>query len=85
MSNNDLWQFPCSIGLKVVGDQRADFANDVVSVIQQHLPGDYAVRETPSSAGRYVSLTVTIYFDNANQLQAVYQSLRQVSGVKLVL
>lgn len=85
MANDDVWQFPCQLNLKIVGDQRDGFNDDVISAIQQHVPGDYAVRETPSSGGRYVSLTVPIYFVNKEQLQQVYQALRQVAGVKMVL
>ncbi len=85
MTQADVWQFPCSLQLKVVGDKRPAFADDVISAIARVLPGDYSARETPSSAGRYVSVTVTVHFINYEQVQAVYQQLRDVSGVKLVL
>lgn len=85
MANNDVWQFPCVIHLKIVGDQRDGFAEDVISEIQHAIPGDYSVRETPSSAGRYVSLTVPVHFDNAEQLQNIYRALRTIAGVKMVL
>lgn len=85
MSNSDVWQFPCQLNLKIVGDQRDGFNDDVIAAIQQFVPGDYSVRETPSSGGRYISLTVPVYFATAEQLQRVYQALCDVGGVKMVL
>lgn len=81
----DVWEFPCQFNLKIIGEKRDGFADDVMTVLQQHLPGDYVLRETPSSGGRFVSLTVPVYFSHREQLQQVYHALRHIVGVKMVL
>ena len=80
-----VWQFPCRVELKVVGDARADFAANLIAEFQRLIPGDYTYRSTPSSGGKYVSITVPVILQNAQQVQQLYAALRDVAGVKMVL
>lgn len=81
----DPWVFPCRLELKVVGDARADFADAVVAAIHGVLPSDYSHRSTPSSGGKYLSITVAVHFNDKAEVEAVYAALRAVSGVRIVL
>ncbi|NQD36638.1 DUF493 family protein [Permianibacter sp. IMCC34836] len=81
----DPWVFPCRLDLKVVGDARGDFADDVVAAIHAILPGDYHHRSTPSAGGKYQSVTVAVHFTAKAEVEAVYAALRQVTGVRIVL
>lgn len=81
----DPWVFPCRLDLKVLGDSRDDFADEVVTAIQAVLPGDYSHRSTPSAGGKYLSVTVAVGFADKSQVEAVYAALRAVTGVRIIL
>lgn len=79
--------FPCQYPVKVVGESSADFRREVEAVFRQHVPGfePGAVAERESSAGNYLSLTVTIEATGESQLQALFSDLKAVRGLRLVL
>ena len=81
----DPWVFPCRLDLKVLGDTRADFADDVIAAIHAILPGDYSHRSTPSAGGKYQSITVAVHFADKAQVESVYAALRAVTGVRIIL
>ena len=81
----DPWVFPCRLDLKVLGDTRDDFADDVIAAIHAVHPGDYSHRMTPSAGGKYLSVTVAVHFAEKAQVESVYASLRAVRGVRIVL
>ncbi|PCJ49553.1 MAG: hypothetical protein COA74_05190 [Gammaproteobacteria bacterium] len=59
--------------------------NNVVSAIQKHAPRDYTASLKPSSAGKYVSVTVHIHLINKQQLEDIYKDVYAVKGVKMLL
>lgn len=72
-----LLAFPCDFPLKIIGFQRAGYAQAVLEVVQRHAP-DYDGAEMqmrPSSKGKYLSLTCTIRATSRAQLDALYQAL----------
>lgn len=81
----DPWVFPCRLDLKVLGDSRDDFADDVIAAIHAVHPGDYSHRSTPSAGGKYLSVTVAVHFAEKAQVESVYASLRAVRGVRIIL
>lgn len=85
MTDESVWQFPCRLQLKIVGDARPGFADELVAVFARQIPGDYSYRETPSSAGKYVSVTVPVSLQNKAEVEALYAALKAVAGVKMVL
>ena len=72
-----LLEFPCDFPLKIIGYQRAGYAQSVLEVVKRHAP-DYDGSEMemrPSSKGKYLSLTCTIRATSREQLDALYQAL----------
>lgn len=72
-----LLEFPCDFPLKIIGYQRAGYAQSVLEVVKRHAP-DYDGSEMemrPSSKGKYLSLTCTIRATSREQLDTLYQAL----------
>lgn len=72
-----LLEFPCDFPLKIIGFQRAGYAQAVLEVVRRHAP-DYDGAEMQmraSSKGKYLSLTCTIRATSRVQLDALYQAL----------
>jgi len=79
--------FPTEFPIKVMGRREEGFAQAVVEVVLRHAP-DFdpaTVEMRPSSAGRYLSLTVTIVARSRAQLDALYRELSGHPMVRVVL
>jgi putative lipoic acid-binding regulatory protein len=77
MAEESLLQFPCDFPLKIIGFQRAGYAQSILELVRQHAP-DYDGAEMemrPSSKGKYLSLTCTIRATSREQLDGLYQAL----------
>jgi len=81
----DLWIFPCNFSFKAMTLALDGIENNIVSAIQKHAPGDYTAKIKPSSAGKYISVTVKIYLTNKQQLDEIYKEVNAVEGVKMLL
>ena len=57
----DLLEFPCDFTFKVMGVHREGLVEDIVSVAQVHVKGDYLPREQRSSKGTYNSVSIDIW------------------------
>ena len=77
MAESSLFEFPCDFPLKVIGYQRAGYAQSILEVVKRHAP-DYdgsGMEMRPSSKGKYLSLTCTVRATSQRQLDALYQEL----------
>jgi len=77
MAEPSLLEFPCDFPLKIIGFQRAGYAQAILDVVRRHAP-DYdgtTMEMRPSSKGKYLSLTCTILATSQPQLDALYQEL----------
>jgi len=78
--------FPGTYQIKVIGNSEGDFAERVISAVQDELTTpsdlDYSVRNTQS--GRHVSLTLDLTVQTAHQVRAVYARLHEVEGLTLL-
>lgn len=81
----DLLSFPCDFTFKVVGTNRPDLVDDIITVVQQYAKGDYRPREQMSSKGTYNSVSVDIYAENIEQIETLYVELAKINGVRMVL
>lgn len=82
-----LLTFPTPFPIKVMGMREEGFAQEVVAVVLAHAP-DFdpaTVEMRPSSAGKYLSVTVTIEARSREQLDALYQALTGHPKVMMVL
>ncbi|MDG6897252.1 hypothetical protein A6A19_04385 [Actinobacillus delphinicola] len=81
----DLLEFPCNFTFKVVGTTRADLANDVVKVMEQHAKVIDTPKVQPSSKGNYESVSLTMRAENIEQVETLYKELAKIDGVRMVL
>jgi uncharacterized protein len=86
-SSESLIEFPCEFPLKVMGLAGQDFDSLVVEIVRRHVAeiDDGAVRVKPSSAGKFVSLTVTVWVETKQQLEGLYTELSGHERVLMVL
>jgi putative lipoic acid-binding regulatory protein len=82
---DELLTFPCAFPFKVLGVADETLADQIVAVLQQHAPGDYAPTMKPSSKGNYVSVTVTVTAQSKDHLEAMYTALGAIELVRVVL
>ncbi len=82
-----LVEFPCAFPIKVMGETRDEFAQTIIDVIRIH-DSDFdatKVEMRASSAGKYLSLTCTVYVTSKPQLDDIYRALTAHPMVKFVL
>jgi len=82
-----LINFPCDFAIKVVGETHETFSATIIELIQRVVPGfttDH-IEMRASSAGRYISLTCTVYVLSQDQLDDVYRLLSAHPMVKFAL
>jgi len=75
--NEQIWEFPKSHDIKILGLAQYPLVDVVIEVIKQHAP-DFdptTIRTKPSSSGKYLSVTATVHFTSKEQLEALYLAL----------
>jgi len=82
-----LLALPCDFPIKVMGETRPGFAQEVSAVVLRHAPDfDASSMEMRASRqGKYLSLTVTVRAVSREQLDALYRELCDHPMVKMVL
>lgn len=81
-------EFPCeNYPIKIMGDAHESFHETVVTVIEKHSPGfdqtQITVRDSKNN--RYQSITVFITATGEPQLKAIFEDLKTIDLVKMVL
>lgn len=82
-----LIEFPCNFAIKVMGETHDAFAAIIVELIQTLVPTFTSehVEMRASSAGKYISLTCSVYVTSQEQLDDVYRALTAHPLVKFAL
>jgi hypothetical protein len=82
-----LLEFPCEFPIKVMGETRDGFADEILSVVRAYAPEFNAARMEmrASSGGKYLSLTCTVTATSKLQLDDLYRALTAHPMVKVVL
>ena len=82
-----LFEFPCRFPFKVIGEMRDGFTQAVVDAILT-VVSDFdgkTVIIRPSRDRRYVSITADVNAQSKMQLDELYQAVRNVPGVHVLL
>jgi putative lipoic acid-binding regulatory protein len=84
---NATHSFPCPVMVKVIGNNQESFVDAVVSVIRDELElaFDPSVRRRETRSGKHVSLTIEPTFDDAEQVLSLYEKIRKIDGVIMLL
>lgn len=87
LPDREVYQFPCSIPLKVIGRDENDFAAFVLETMRLHIPnlGPEAITPRPSRDGNYTSLTILFQAESREQLDRIYAELSRHERVLMVL
>ncbi len=85
--DKSLIEYPSAFPIKVMGEQVEGFVEAIAAVALQFDPGFDAatIERRPSSAGRYLGLTITVTATSREQLDELYRTLSTHPMVKVVL
>lgn len=81
----ELWQFPCQFMFKAMAVAKNGIEDEIIAVIQQHIPGDYTPKLNPSRSGTYVAVSVTFVATSKQQLDDIYLAVNAIEDVKFCL
>jgi uncharacterized protein len=83
----DPFNYPAYISIRVIGEDRNDFQSLVYSILLRNAPEvrkeNFSYR--PSTAGKYISITVLIEVSSRDQMEEIYQELKAEPRVLMVL
>ena len=85
--NGELMQFPCDYGLKVFGLESDHFEDHVLEILRQfcHDETCFKVNKNVSKKGKYQSLTVNFTAQSREQMDNIYQALKDSEHVVMSL
>jgi len=85
MSEDELWQFPCDFMFKAMAHANRNAEDEIVSVINRHIPGNYVAKLNHSKNGNYVAVTVNFLATSKQQLDEIYLAVNELDCVKVCL
>ena len=87
MTSDQTIVFPCAYPIKVIGEDDDGFVAKVCNIISAHDPCFSSAKlvEKTSSAGRYRSLTIELHATGEAQILAIFNEVKRLPQVKLVL
>ena len=80
-----LWNFPCDFLFKAMAFAEQNAEDEIVSVINSFVPGDYVAKLNPSKKGTYVAVSVTFLAESKPQLDEIYHAVNALDCVKVCL
>jgi putative lipoic acid-binding regulatory protein len=85
--NGSPFEFPCDIPVKVFGRNEDAFRDAVLAIARRHFPDldDADVTARPSRQDRYLSMTLTVWADSRERIDAFYGELSRHAAVLMVL
>ncbi len=80
-------EFPCEYPVKVMGRNVAEFTEVTLEIIRRHAPDlrDENISFRPSRNNNYLAVNVIIYATGTQQLQALFDDLKDSGLVSMVL
>ena len=86
-STDSLIEYPCDFPIKVMGEKVDGFIEAMLVIVRHFDPEwrDDRMTQRPSSAGKYLGLTLTIKATSREQLDELYRTLSTHPMVKVVL
>ncbi len=79
--------FPCEYPIKVVGDVRENFHDEVFDIVIRHDPSmtTERVSQRISRKGNFISISFMLEAQSEQQLQDLFADLKQIESVRMVL
>ena len=87
MKQESLIEFPCEFAVKVMGENREDFASLIREMAQRHFGPieDAAISSRPSSNERFIAVTIRVPAKSQDQLDGFYGELSGSDRVIMAL
>lgn len=87
MTNPSLIEFPCSFPVKIIGVSAPGFVDAIKQTTLNHFPKftESDLTQKPSEKNNYLAVTVQVFAENQAMLDAFYQDITKLPGVKMVL
>lgn len=85
--NGSPFEFPCDIPVKVFGRNDAAFRDAVLTIVRRHFSelDEGSVTARPSRQEHYLSMTLTVWVESREQIDALYLELSRHESVLMVL
>ena len=79
--------FPCDYPIKVVGDTQAGLHEDVYKIVLKHDPSLTIdkVSQRTSRKGNFISISFMLRAVGQEQLEALFDDLKELDAVRMVL
>ncbi len=79
--------FPCTIGIKAMGHQAADFEHKIKELVASHTGHEaiVGVRCKESRSGNFHSVTCEVKLENREQMEAIYQTMHDHPDILMTL
>jgi len=80
-------EFPCLYPIKIIGYAIENFEETVIALIERYTDpiNSDLIKVKPSRKSNYLSVTVTIAATGEDQLHNIFQELKKLKSVKMVL
>lgn len=80
-------EFPCLYPIKIIGVASVEFHEEVITTVEKHTGKISAdlIELQPSKKKTYVSVRITIAATGVDQLQNIFNDLKAMDSVKMVL
>jgi putative lipoic acid-binding regulatory protein len=84
---NQTHAFPTRVVIKVIGVNRATLLTEVVTCVRSEMsfedPPEYSTRE--ARGGRHIAVTIEPMLEHAEQVLAIYDRLRKLEGIVMLM
>ena len=79
--------FPCDYPIKVIGDTRAEFHQNVYDIVLKHDPTVTTdrVSQRTSRKGNFISISIILWVKSPEQLEGLFNDLKELDSVRMVL
>lgn len=87
MTKTTLLEFPCHFPIKIMGTNSPNFLDEIRRITLQHFPAieDEKITHKLSKGNNFLAITVTVYAENQEELDAFYQDVTKHPDIKMVL
>lgn len=87
MTDKPKIEFPCDYPIKIIGRASENYDAHVIAIVNKHLnkPYEGKVQSRDSKEGNYLSLTLTLHIESEEQLQALFEDLKNDDEIMMVL
>jgi putative lipoic acid-binding regulatory protein len=87
MTRTTIIEFPCYFPVKIIGTNTQSFLHDIKEITAKHFPDltDSDVTHKLSQQSNFLAITVTVYVQSQELLDAYYQALVKHPDIKMVL